>query len=214
QHLSHCRHCSDFVGRLSGHLHDLGAAATIPAAAEGIGDGRFSIVDRAVDLAHRLKESGAGVFARVSNDSAQESSAQTISISSGARGAGAAGTGIVAKLAGAGTAGKLATMCVGGGIAASACLATAVIPAGLPGLGSGGSRSDRPAATVKPVGHATNVHAAALGAPPNASAPPSPPPAPDPEPTTTTTTNVPAPPAPTTTTTTTPPAPTTTTPVA
>lgn len=211
QHLSHCRHCSDFVGRLSGHLHDLGGAATIPAAAGGIGDGRFSIVDRAVDLAHRLKESGAGVLARVSNDSAQEGSAQTMSITTGARGAGAAGTGIVAKLAGVGTAGKLATMCVGGGIAASACLAAGVIPAALPGLGSGGSGSDRPAATVKPVGHATNVHAAALGAPYDASAPPSPPPAPDPAPTTTTTV---APPAPTTTTTATPPAPTTTTPIA
>src|SRR4029077_8822354 len=26
QHLSHCRHCTDFVGRLSGHLHDMGSA--------------------------------------------------------------------------------------------------------------------------------------------------------------------------------------------
>ena len=25
-HLAHCRHCSEFVGRLSGHLHDLGGA--------------------------------------------------------------------------------------------------------------------------------------------------------------------------------------------
>ncbi len=207
QHLSHCRHCTDFVGRLSGHLHDIGSAAAVPAAAEALGDGRFSLVDRAVELAHRVKESGAGVFSRASNDAAQESSAQTISVSSGARGAGAAGTGLLAKIAGAGTAGKLATVCLGGGIAASACLATGVVPAELPGLG-GGSRPDRPTATVRPAGHATNVQTAELGSPSDASALPAPPPAPDPQPTTT-----PAPPPPTTTTTA-PPAPTTTTPIA
>ena len=101
-HLSHCRHCTDFVGRLSGHLHDIGSAAAIPTAAEALGDGRFSLVDRAVDLAHRVKESGAGVFSRVSTDAAQEGSAQTISVSSGARGAGAAGTGLLPRLPGPG----------------------------------------------------------------------------------------------------------------
>ena len=184
-HLSHCRHCTDFVGRLSGHLHDIGSAAAIPTAAEALGDGRFSLVDRAVDLAHRVKESGAGAFSRVSTDATQEGSAQTISVSSGARGAGAAGTGLLTKIAGAGTAGKLATVCLGGGLAASACLATGVVPAELPGLG-GGSRPDKPAATVKPTGHATRVQTAQLGAPADASAPPAPPPAPDPRPTTTT----------------------------
>ena len=180
-HLSHCRHCTDFVGRLSGHLHDIGSAAAIPTAAEALGDGRFSLVDRAVDLAHRVKESGAGGFSRVSTDAAQEGSAQTISVSSGARGAGAAGTGLLTKIAGAGTAGKLATVCLGGGLAASACLATGVVPAELPGLG-GGSRPDKPAATVKPTGHATRVQTAQLGAPADASTPPAPPPAPDPVP--------------------------------
>jgi RNA polymerase sigma factor (sigma-70 family) len=210
QHLSHCRHCTDFVGRLSGHLHDVGSAAAIPAAAHAIGDGRFSMVDRAVDLAHRVRESGAAVFARASNDAAQESSSQTISLSSGARGAGTAGTGILAKLAGAGTAGKLASLCVGGGIAASACLATGVVPAQLPGLGAGGSKPEGPVATVKPIGHGTKVHAAQLGPPSTATAPPTPSPTPDPQPTTTTTPAAP----PSTTTTTTPPAPTTTTPIA
>jgi RNA polymerase sigma factor (sigma-70 family) len=206
QHLSHCRHCTDFVGRLSGHLHDMGSAVAIPAAAEGIGDGRFSLVDRAIEFAQRVKESGAGVFARASSDAAQEGSTQTISLSSGARGAGAAGTGLLAKVAGAGTAGKLATVCLGGGIAASACLATGVVPAELPGLGRD-SRPDRPTATVKTAGHPTNVQTAELGSPSDASTPPVPPPAPNP---TTTTTTPPQP----TTTTTTAPAPTTTTPIA
>src|SRR3954451_17979608 len=67
QHLSHCRHCTDFVGRLSGHLHDMGSAVAIPAAVEAVNDGRFSLVDRAVEFAHRVKESGAGVLSRASN---------------------------------------------------------------------------------------------------------------------------------------------------
>jgi RNA polymerase sigma factor (sigma-70 family) len=204
QHLSHCRHCTEFVGRLSRHLHDLGGAAAIPSAAEGIGDGRFSLVDRVVDLAHRAKESGAGVFARGSNDAVQESSTQTISLSGGARGAGAAGTGVLAKVAGAGTAGKLTAMCLGSGIAATACLATGVVPARLPDLGVGGSKSPTPPAAVKPVGHATNVHTAQLGAPYDGTYTTEPPPDPSPPQDTTT----PAPPPPTTTTA---PAPTTTT---
>ncbi len=207
QHLSHCRHCTDFVGRLSGHLHDIGSAAAIPAAAQGIGDGHFSLVDRAVEVAHRVKESGAGVLSRASSDTAQESSTQTISLSGGARGAGAAGTGVLAKIAGAGTAGKLASLCVGGGIAASACLATGVVPAALPGLPGGDSKPDHAPAAVKPIGHATKVYVARLGPPPDATTPPETPPAPDP---TTTTTTAPPPP----TTTTAPPADTTTTPIA
>ncbi len=211
QHLSHCRHCTDFVGRLSGHLHDIGSAAAIPAAAEGISNGHFSLVDRAVEAAHRVKESGAGAVSRASSDAAQESSTQTISLSGGARGAGAAGTGVLAKIAGAGTAGKLASLCVGGGIAASACLATGVVPAALPGLGGGDSKPDHAPAAVKPIGHATKVHTAHLGPPPDATTPSETPPAPDP--TTTTSTPPPPPPPPPTTTTAPPPDTTTTTPI-
>src|SRR2546423_701973 len=35
QHLSHCRHCADFVAKLSGHLHDIGASLAVPSALGG-----------------------------------------------------------------------------------------------------------------------------------------------------------------------------------
>jgi RNA polymerase sigma factor (sigma-70 family) len=106
QHLSHCRHCSDFVGKLSGHLHDIGSAAAIPTTADAIGEGRVSLLNHGVDLVRRAKESALSAFGRNAGDGVQETSAQAISVSGSARGAGAAGTGALAKLAGAGTAGK------------------------------------------------------------------------------------------------------------
>jgi hypothetical protein len=124
QHLSHCRHCTDFVGKLSGNLHDIGSAAAIPTAADAIHDGHFSMLDRTADLLHRAKDSTLSAFSRNAGDGVQESSAQTaqsLSVSGGARGAGAAGTGVLAKLAGAGTAGKLTAMCLSGGVAATSC---------------------------------------------------------------------------------------------
>ena len=204
QHLSHCRHCSDFVGRLSGNLHDIGSAAAMPAAAEAIGDGRFSLVDRAVELAHRAKESTFGMVGRGGGDAAQESSNQAISVSSGVRGAGAAGSGLLAKVAGAGTAGKLTAMCLSGGVAATACLATGVVPARLPGLGGDASRPATPPARAKRIAHQTRTPSARLGAPYDNTASIEPAPEPDPPaPTTTTAVAPPAPPPTTTTATTT-----------
>ena len=218
QHLSHCRHCTDFVGRLSGHLHDLGGSVAIPSAVEAVGHGHVSLLGRAVDLAHRVRDSSADVLSRSPADAAQEGSAQTLSLSGGARGAGAAGTGILAKIAGAGAAGKLTAMCLGGGIAASACLATGVVPAQFPDLGGTDSKPDAKQAAVEPAGHVRHVHTGNLGAPYESPPTPDPEPAPDPRSvTTTTTTTPPAPPpapAPTTTTAPPPPPPTTTTPIA
>jgi RNA polymerase sigma factor (sigma-70 family) len=196
QHLSHCRHCTDFVGKLTGSLHDLGSGAALPATAEAIADGRFSIVDRAVDLVHRAKDSSVGVFGRAGGDAAQEPSIQTVSVSGGARGAGAAGTGVLAKVAGAGTAGKLTAMCLGSGVAATACLATGVVPARLPGLGNDGSKPPTSPAKVERVGHAAHMQAARLGAPYEDDTSTVPAPDPDPPPTTTTTAVQPRPPAP------------------
>ncbi len=146
QHLSHCRHCADFVGRLSGHLHDIGASIAAPSALEGIGDGRLSLVSRVADLVHRVRESPGTAVGGGPSDGAQELATQAVTVSSGARGAGAAGTGVLVKLAGLGTAGKLAAVCLGGSAAATVCLATGIVPADLPGLGSGGKRtaSNRP----------------------------------------------------------------------
>jgi RNA polymerase sigma factor (sigma-70 family) len=193
QHLSHCRHCTDFVGKLSGHLHDIGSAAAIPTTAHAIHDGHLSMLDRAADIVHRAKDSALGVVGRNGGDAVQESTAQTVAASGGARGAGAAGTGVLAKLAGVGTAGKLTAMCFGSGVAATACLATGVVPARLPDLGNG---SDvKPVVTANRIGHPTRVQTSRFGAPADIPDPPEP----DPEPTPTTTT-VPTPPTTTTTT--------------
>src|SRR4051794_17500050 len=207
QHLSHCRQCSDFVGKLSSNLHDIGSAAAIPTAADAIHDGHLSMLDRAADLVHRAKDSAVGAFGRNAGDGGpQEATAQTMTASGGARGAGAAGTGALAKLAGTGAAGKLTAMCLSGGVAATACLATGVVPARLPDLGGGGA--PKPVATAGKIRHSAHGQTARFGAPYDVSD--RPPPDPEPAPPTTTTTTVSTPPPTTTTTpvyTTTTPAP-------
>ncbi|MGH2965442.1 MAG: hypothetical protein ACRDMH_08680 [Solirubrobacterales bacterium] len=148
QHLSHCRHCTEFVARLSGHLHDLGASVAVPTAAEAIHDGRLSLPDRIGEVVHRVREQAAGVLGGPAGDGAPDGVVQAASTSGSARGAGAAGTGVLAKLAGIGTAGKVAALCLGGGAAATACLATGVLPSSLPGLRDGGRTvASRPAAS-------------------------------------------------------------------
>ena len=147
QHLSHCRHCADFVGKLSGHLHDIGASLAVPSVVDGIGDGRYSLPDRVGDVIHGVRESAGKAFMGDSGDGVQQMATQTGSLPGGARGAGAAGTGVLAKLAGLGTAGKLAAVCLGGGAAATACVAAGIVPAAVPGVDPGGARTapDRPA---------------------------------------------------------------------
>jgi RNA polymerase sigma factor (sigma-70 family) len=137
QHLSHCRHCTEFVAKLSGHLHDVGASVALPTAAGVIRDGQLSLSDRIGDAVHRIREQAAGVLGGRVGDGAPDGVVQAASASGSGRGAGAAGTGVLAKLAGLGTAGKLATVCLGGGAAATACLAAGVLPSSLPSLRDG-----------------------------------------------------------------------------
>lgn len=127
-HLVHCRECAGLVARLSGHLHDVGAALAVPATINALGSG---------------SEAG-GWFARI-GDRARETvgdvggrgldeAATHVAAAGGTRGAGVAGAGLLAKLSGLGAAGKIVGACIGGGIAATACLAVGVSP--LPDLGS------------------------------------------------------------------------------
>ena len=131
QHLSHCRQCAEFVGRLSGHLHDIGSSVAALGGADAMNDGRLSLADRVADLAHRVRESAGHVLAGRPADCADDAVSRVASLPGGARGAGAAGTGVLAKLAGLGTAGKLVAVCAGGGAAATACLAAGIVPADL-----------------------------------------------------------------------------------
>jgi RNA polymerase sigma factor (sigma-70 family) len=198
QHLSHCRKCGEFVGRLGGHLHDLGSSLAAPTALDAIDDGRFSLPDRLGDVVHRVRESAAGAFGGRSGDGVNEVATQSAGLSTTTRGAGAAGTGLLAKLAGVGTAGKLTALCLGGGAAATACLAAGFVPAKLPGLEAGGGRmaAERPAGrphdrvsrptVVQRLGPPVKVDVSQPptpdAGPPSTGQPPDPGPAPEPTP--------------------------------
>ncbi len=194
QHLSHCRRCGEFVGRLHGHLHDVGSSIAFPAAADAIDDGRLGFAERIGDAVHRARDAGAQAFGAHGGDSAPDA-AQAVSASSAARGAGAAGTGALAKLAGIGTAGKLAAVCLGGGAAATACLAAGVLPTSLPGIKAGARpvASERPvhartgpassgASTVQPGSEPIESSTPSAGEPTDGPAAPNPAPEPEPPP--------------------------------
>jgi RNA polymerase sigma factor (sigma-70 family) len=119
QHLSHCRHCSEFVGRLTGHLHDLGSAAALPGALTALDEGP-GVLERVAGLLERLRDATLG--------QRPEALADAVPTAAAARGAGAAGAGVFAKLAGLGAAGKIALACVGGGAAATVCVAAGIGP--------------------------------------------------------------------------------------
>jgi RNA polymerase sigma factor (sigma-70 family) len=144
QHLSHCRHCAEFVGKLSGHLHDMGSSLAVLGGVDAIDDGRFSLPERMGDVVHRVREFAGNAPGARPGEGAEDIATRVVSLPGGARGAGAAGTGVLAKLAGLGTAGKLAVACLGGGAAATACLATGIVPADLRG-GETRTMPNRPA---------------------------------------------------------------------
>jgi RNA polymerase sigma factor (sigma-70 family) len=110
-HLAHCRDCTEFVARLGRHLHDLGSAAAVGGAVDGI-DGHLSIADRLADLGERSREVAGAALGRGGSGGADEAASQ-VAATGGMRGAGAAGAGVLAKLAGLGAAGKVAVACVG-----------------------------------------------------------------------------------------------------
>ena len=123
-HLAHCRPCIDFVSRLNGHLHDVGTSLVVSGAVDGIREGPFTLLDRLGDMLSRLRD---GVGGHVAD--ADQASADTVGAAvASARGAGAVGTGVLAKLAAFGSTGKLAAVCLGGGVAATMCLAAGIAP--------------------------------------------------------------------------------------
>jgi RNA polymerase sigma factor (sigma-70 family) len=131
-HLSRCHDCSHLVARLTGHLHSLGGAAAMPGALDALG--HAGLHDRVAALAERARAALPGPLG--GDDSADVA---TVISAGGARGGGAAGLGIAAKLAGAGLPAKVVAACLAGGAAATTCIATGVLPSvGVPGL------ADRP----------------------------------------------------------------------
>jgi RNA polymerase sigma-70 factor (ECF subfamily) len=156
-HLAHCRRCHDFVAKLTSQLHDVGAAAAVPGALEAIGPGQ-SLFDRISAAGEHAREAVAGVVSR-------SEPSEAVRTLSAARGAGAAGAGMAAKLTGLGTAGKVALACLGGGAAATACVAAGIGP-----LASDGARGERAEPIVVEAGEPRPVEPprdAALGDPPS-----------------------------------------------
>ena len=143
-HLAHCRHCHEFVGKLTGHLHDLGSGILVPGALEAI-DPSASLLDRISGTGERLRDAVTGAVSR-------PESSEVTSGAVSARGAGAASAGVVAKLAGLGTAGKIAVACLGGGAAATACVAAGIAPIGIGGDGSDAAEAaiSRPVSDTRP----------------------------------------------------------------
>jgi len=122
EHLDHCRACSSFTARLSGHLHDLGSAVALSAVAGSMGTEKLTVLERATGALQGARDGAASAIER------GDSSLGVIASSGGARGSGAVGAGVVAKLAGLGAAGKAAIACIGASAAASACVAAGVVP--------------------------------------------------------------------------------------
>lgn len=125
KHLGHCRHCASLVARISGQLGDLGGGLAWTTAAGALGEGRLNLGEHAGAALDRAREAAQGLLGR-GEDLGE--SAGALATTGGARGAGAAGAGVVAKLAGVGAAGKAAIACLGAGVAATACVAGGVLP--------------------------------------------------------------------------------------
>jgi RNA polymerase sigma factor (sigma-70 family) len=123
QHLAHCRPCGEYVGKLSGRLHEIGSSVAWTGVAHAVDDRSISIVDRVGGALDRARDAVAG---RGGPDSSEVAASQLASSGAG-RGAGAAGAGVLAKIAGAGAVPKLLAACLTGGVAAT-CIAAGVGP--------------------------------------------------------------------------------------
>ena len=196
-HLAHCRHCTDYVTSLNGHLHEIGSGIAWTGAADVIAGDGISVSDRVGEAVDRVREPTVGLLMRGGTEPA-ETSAQ-VAAAGGARGAGVGAVGGLAKLAGVGAVPKLVAACLGTGAAATACVASGVAPVGIPDT-SGSPKVERvaearsdtresrlpePSTLPTQVGHevpaprpSIDDGAAQPGTDPDDSAPPEPAPAP------------------------------------
>jgi hypothetical protein len=180
-HLAHCHACTGFVARLSGHLHDLATPLAATATLEGL-HAHTGLGERAIAAVDRARETVVGLIGR--RDPAELGDvASGVATSGAARGGGAAGAGLLAQLAGAGAAGKAALVCLGGGLAATACVAAGVTPFGVDRL-----LTSRPKAEVsedrphEPKPKAGSITVETLPSQVGSEVPPSPSPTPDQQP--------------------------------
>ena len=130
-HLGHCRACSAFASRLTGHLHDFGSGLAVASLAGLIGGHRMGLAERFGELIESGRTAATHAVERT------EMLAGALAASGGAKGGGALGAGLAAKVATGGGV-KAALACVGTGAAATACVAAGIVP--VPGVDLNGSR--------------------------------------------------------------------------
>ncbi|MFN8231938.1 MAG: sigma-70 family RNA polymerase sigma factor, partial [Actinomycetota bacterium] len=126
EHLRHCGACARLAAQLRHELHSIGGLIALSSVAGSIGGTGLGLLQRVGDAFGAIRSTGAGAVERV------ESTLGTMAATGGAKGSGTVGAGVVAKLAGTGSAVKAVVACVGAGAAATACVAVGVVP----GLGS------------------------------------------------------------------------------
>jgi hypothetical protein len=146
RHLGNCRSCASFVAKLNAQLHELGGTMAIAGIAGGSSLDALSLTERGVAVLDRTKQA-IGSALNKGSETAEHAAAQ-ISTSGGTRGAGMAGAGALAKVAGLGAVPKLVAACVGTGAAATACVAAGVVP----GLDVGGTPERPPARETREAG--------------------------------------------------------------
>ncbi len=137
-HLANCRSCSEFVGRLTGHLHDMGSGVLLPLALGGV-----DAHERIPVLFDQVGLLGQGDGAEGMVTAAAQSGA--------ARSSGSVGVGLLAKVAGLGVGGKLGAACLAGGAAALTCAAVGIGPVVLPDAATGKGPPSRPTSHEKHV---------------------------------------------------------------
>jgi hypothetical protein len=128
-HLAHCRHCADFVARLTGHLHDAGASLAVAGTIDLAADGTLGLAGRgaeALDWLRGLLPTG------------------------GPRGAAPGAAGALAKLGGLGVAGNASLACLGA--AAVLCVAggATTSPSSAVARGDDGDHPTRTDPVVRP----------------------------------------------------------------
>ncbi len=148
RHLRHCRGCAELARRLGTELHDLGGTFALAATASSLAGagfwGRLSeLADGAREAVTSLLDQTRGVAASLLERG--ETAIGSVAGSGVGRGAGATSSGLAAKLAGVGGAGKVALACAGAGAAATACVAAGVVP-GVALPGADGEEQQRPRA--------------------------------------------------------------------
>lgn len=122
KHMSHCRACAELAANLGRQLNDLGGIVLVGAAAGFIAGVRAPMLDRLGGFVHGGRDAAGAIVEK------GEMTAGALASSGGGRGAGAAGAGVLAKVAAFSGAGKAALVCVGASAAATACVAAGVVP--------------------------------------------------------------------------------------